>query len=130
MTKRILALILAVITVFTLMPCGAYAAKTYDRYTAEEALEIAMEAAGVEGKKIDYTYIDHEEDFKSQKYPVWEIKFGCKRTCYEYYVSVYSGEVLKRYTKKKKKKFFKYLFIAGFYKFADDFIDDWDLFGD
>lgn len=129
MTKRIIALFLAAVTLITVLPCFASASSRYDNVSEEEALEIAIEAAGVKKNKIDYTYIDHEEDFKSYKYPVWEIKFGSKRTCYEYYVSVTDGEVLKRYTKKKKKGFLKYLVISAFYDFADDFLDDFELFG-
>ena len=120
--KKILAVLLSVLTLLGCFSILVFASSRNDNVTAAEAKKTVLEAAGVKEKDLDYYYCDHEEDFKLYRCPVWEIKFGANRVCYEYYVRTDNGEIISRYTSKERKSAILYNVISKFMNFANWFI--------
>lgn len=120
--KKITAVILSAVILLLSFSLTAFASSYNDKITKEEAIATALEAAGIKEEDLDYLYADHEEDFKLNKYPVWELKFGSNSTCYEYYIDVNSGEILPRYTSVEVKGDVLYMLISLFYSFANYFV--------
>ena len=80
-------------------PCISFAAETAKEITYEQARDIALKDAGLEGKDVTWFETQKDKDTKT-KTMTWDLGFYLDDTEYEYEIDLNNGKILEKSSEK------------------------------